>query len=93
MALTKAITWNTYETPNAYAAIMDFQALKKVDEQGEKSFDVQVHTNVYKDSTKEVCLYGVNQTINLPYNDGTVHTTDLYTVLKTTDEWSDWTDA
>ena len=83
----------TYDTPNAYASIQDFQAVKKVDDQGVKSFDVNVHTNVYKDSTKETCLYGVNEQVNLPFNDGVVNVTDLYTVIKTFPEWEGWIDA
>lgn len=88
MALTKQITWTGFDVPAAYTRVQGFKTTRT-----NEHYIVDVHTNVYKDSTKEICLYGVNQTIELPYNAATVNVADIYTELKKLDEWKDWADA
>ncbi len=93
MALTKDITWMDFDVPAAYAAIEVCNASKLLDGDGSKYFSIVVSTNVWKDSSKAVCLYGIQDTVTLPYNDGTVSIADLYGQLKTLPDWSGWADA
>ena len=77
MALKKTIEWTGFNVESAYKCIKDFVAVKEGED-----FRVNVHSNVYKDSTKEVCLYGENYNVTVPYNDGDVSLAALYTEIK-----------
>ena len=88
MALKKTIEWNTFEVVDAYKAIKDFEAVRDGEE-----FKVQVHANVYKNSGKEVCLYGENYTVNVPYGEGSVTLEQLYTEIKKDELNEGWVDC
>ena len=94
MALSAHITTEQgFDVAAAYVAIQDFTADKLTAEDGTKSFNVQVHLNTFKDSTKAICLYGENFSIPLPYNNGVVALADLYTQIKLLPEFTVYQDA
>ncbi len=88
MALTNSIIWNTFEVPTAYKSVQSFDSLKQ-----ETTFKVKVHCNVWKDNTKELCLYGEDSEVIVPYNGGEVSIAEIYTELKKQDQNIGWTNC
>jgi len=88
MALTKSITWNSFDIPTAYARIEGINAIK----QATDIFKVNINMNTYKDDTKEVCLEGKNYSVDIAYNGGNISLADVYKAIKETGVFEGWAD-